>query len=95
MGKIKGRGCRVDIALLDKHREYIIAIIECKSVKPDRYAERKKSIEHTKQIKRYSEFGVPVLTCLCFNDIGVVVEDCKRILEEFEIQEFGKLDNYK
>lgn len=73
--KMGMRTCRFDVVIMDKFGE-IKMIIEVKSYVRDREPNRE-----TKQIKRYSLFGVPVVLITKIEDIENLVGYLKTIPE--------------
>lgn len=71
----KYEDCRFDCVIIVGSKVYMI--IECKSYKRD----SKKPITNTKQYKKYSKYGIPVLYCVRWTDISKTVLSVKTYLQ--------------
>lgn len=66
--------CRFDAVMLDRN-DNIYAIIEFKSrIKPI------KGEYKTKQIDKYSKYGIPIIVCLDYNSIDLAISKCVELL---------------
>ena len=63
--------CRFDMVILNKSKDCIIGIVEFKSRKSARSNEK---IMKTKQYQKYAKYGLPLIYCCCWAEIGCTID---------------------